>query len=272
MFINRCFFIICMTILLLLAIASSALAAPFEFTITAKTAFEKMIKAVDSTTSYALTSRYAEFQKLQQQAIDWDLKISTIHYDNDAEEEALRKKIPGIDSVRITTATNEVNTTKKKYESLFELYETQKSQLRLAKAAKNKSLTSFFNAQVEVTKIAVQSAKDTIRAKEAKLKETKAAATAKMKQIRDILGTNDATSTKIKASKSTISSTNKRVTTETKVLTNAVKKGDATAALSSLMRLVLYQNEILIQKINIHGYELVIQGVIKKASTKLKSF
>ncbi|GKU77898.1 hypothetical protein [Paenibacillus sp. L3-i20] len=270
--ISRYVLIVGISLFLIFGGVSSILAAPFEFTVTAKTAFEKIIKGTDSTTSIALTSRYAEFQKLQQEAIDWDVKIVTLHYNNEAEEKAIRKKITEIDSTRITAATAEVNNAKKKYQPLFDLYETQKTQLRIAKAARNKSLTTFFNAQVEITKIAVQSAKGDIRVKEATLKEVKKTASMKMKQIRDILETVVATAAKTKASKSTISSTNKRVTTETKVLTNAVKKGDATAALSSLMRLVLYQNEILVQKRSIYSYEQSVQSTIAKASARMKSF
>lgn len=246
-------------------------AAPFAFTVTAQKAFDKMVAESTTKAGSQLKKNYDELQKLQKQEIDWDTRISALHYKNEENESLLSKRIKEIDKAKISSLEAEIEKTEQQYEPLFELYDSQKSQLRLAKASKNKDLIAFANAQVEVTKIAVQAANKEIDDMEDKLQKAKKDASAKMKAIRDILGGNDATESRIKAAKSNISSAKKLFSSETGKLVQHVRSGNELNSASSLTRLLIYERQILTQKTNIYYFEQQIAAVIAKAEAKLNS-
>ncbi|MCR2804157.1 hypothetical protein [Paenibacillus soyae] len=266
------FRVICLTVVMLVAAATTAFAAPFEFTATAKTAFDQMVEEANSKTANELEQSYAELQALQQQEIGLDSRISALHYQNEERDASIRKRIRTIDSAKISALEAELSQTEKKFEPLFELYKSHKAQLSIAKATKNKDLIAIANAQAEITKSAVQAANAVIDAQEASLKKAKSDASAKMKTIRGILETADAHETRIKSAKSTASSVKKLFTTESKVLVQNVRKKDAAAASLSLARMLIYERQILIQKANAHYYEQQISAVISKAEEKLQRY
>ncbi|MDQ6423336.1 hypothetical protein RB620_28295 [Paenibacillus sp. LHD-117] len=261
-----------LAIALSLTVTTAAFAAPFEFSVTAKAAFDRMIEASPASVAAGLKKQHAELQTLQQQDLGWDAEIASLRYQNEENEGKLQKRIREIDAAKITSLAEASAALKKQYEPLFELYDTQKTQLSLAKSFKNKELTAIMNMQVEATKAAVQAAKKKLAAKEAEIKQAKSAATAKMKQIRDMLGANDATVAKIKAAKSAAGTYKKLFATEAKVLGSAVRGGDATATAGSFTRMIDYQRQILIQKVNIHAYEGRIADTIAKAEAKMLSY
>jgi hypothetical protein len=258
--------------LLSLSYSMTAFAAPFEFTPTAKKAFDKMVSAASSSVSASLKKQYAELQTLQRQDLDWDSKINSLHYKNEENEGKLRKAIREIDSAKIKALENAAASLKKQHEPLFELYETQRTQLSLARSFKNKNLTSALSVQVEMTKAAVQAAKKKQSNKNAELKKAKADANAKMKQLRRMLDDNDATESKIKAAKAAASTYKSMFTTEGKVLGGAVRGGDTSGTAASFTRMIAHQRQILVQKYLIHSYEERIAGAIAKTETKMRSF
>lgn len=259
-------------IAMLACTAAAGYAAPFTLSVTAQKAFDKMTAEAPAGVGAALTKNYAELQKLQQQEIDWDHRISNLHYKNEENEASLRKRIKDIDNAKLSALEADIEKTEKQYEPLFELYDSQKSQLSLAKASKNKDLIAFANAQVTMTKIAVQAANKEIDAKEDKLKKAKSDASAKMKAVRDMLGGNDKTESQIKAAKSSASHTKKRFSAEADTFVKLVRKGDAKGSAKSLTSLLGYQKQILVQKINVHSLEGQIAAVIAKADAKLKGY
>lgn len=257
---------------LLVVSATAVYAAPFAFTVTAQKAFDKMVAETTTKAGSALKKDYDELQKLQHQEIDWDKRISALHYKNEENDGLLRKRIKEIDKAKISSLEAGIEKTEQHYEPLFELYDSQRSQLSLARASKNKDLIAFANAQVEVTKIAVQAANKDIDAKEDQLAKAKSDASAKMKEIREMLGGNDATESRIKAVKSSISASKKLFSSETSKLVRHVRNGEELNAALSLTRLLIYERQILTHKTNIHYYEQQIAAVIAKAEAKLKGY
>lgn len=249
--------------------ASAAIAAPFEFSPTAKNAFDKMAASTDESTAKKLNKAYTELKSLQKQELDLDAATNTLRYANEEAELAVRKRIKEIGQREIKAAEAALNAAKKQHQPLFDLYEAQKKQLSAAKKLKNKSLTEYWNWQVDLTKMAVQLAKDDIRRKETALKNVKAKATADMKKIRDILAANDATKVKLKSARSAVSTTRKLFTAESKVLLQAVRKGEPFAALSSFNGMLVYQKQILKDKSSMLALEQKIKNVIGQAESAI---
>lgn len=264
--------ICCLVLALSLAGSAAVWAAPFEFSATAKKSFDQIVDKSSASAATQLKKNYAELQSLQKQDVGMDTKISALRYKNQENDTLIRKRIKDIDKSKIASLEGDVVKAKQRYQPLFDLYDTQRSQLSLAKAAKNKELTSIMNAKVEVSKIAVQVAKKDISAKEAAVKKAKADATAKTKAVRGILDANKATESRIKAAKSAASHTKKLFTAESKVLLQTVRSGDASGTSSSLSRMLVHIRQILINKTNMHYYETQIATVIAKAEAKLKSY
>lgn len=261
--------VILLLLLLIFSSPVSVAAASFEFTVTAKTSFDKMKGAADPPTAAKLASQYAGLQNDQKRNIEWDAKINQLHYRNEEAVLSARKRIKEIDAAKLLKLESDVAQTKKKYVPLFDLYENLNQQLSIAKAFKDKQLTSLLKPQVETAKAAVQLAKLDIRNKEAALKAAKAATAKAMKKLRVLLSGIDPIKVKIKAAKSSISSTNKHFTTETSILNQAIKKGDSTDVLSSFTRLLSYLKQINEQNQKIYAYEQQIMAIIAKADAQL---
>ncbi|MBD2871337.1 hypothetical protein [Paenibacillus arenilitoris] len=260
-----------LVLLFLLLAPAAATAASFEFTVTAKAAFDKMKAAADKTTSAKLASQYAQLQAVQKQEIEWEAKINTLHYRNEEAVLGTRNRIKAIDAAKIAKLEADVVQTKKKYEPLFDLYDSLKQQLSLAKSLKDKWLVGVLNPQVETAKAAAALAKADIRGKEAALKAAKADAAKAMKKIKDVLAGIDAVKIKIKASKSSVSSLKKQFKTETTILNQVVRKGDPTASVSSFTRLLAYMKQINEHRQKHYAYEQQISAIIAKADAQLKA-
>ncbi|WP_139991304.1 hypothetical protein [Paenibacillus paridis] len=257
---------------LILAFTSPAViaASSFEFSATAKTAFDKMKGAADKSTAAKLTSHYADLQAVQKHTIEWDTKIDKLHYQNEEAVLATRKRIKEVDADKLQKLEAAVVQAKKKYEPLFTLYDSLNQQLSIAKSYKNKTLANSLKPQVETTKAAVQIAKLDIRSKEAALKTAKANTAKTIKKLRDTLSEIDPIKIKIKAAKSSISSMKKQFTTETSLLNQAVKKGDSSASLSSLARMLASVKQINEHKQKTLTYEQQTSAIIAKVDAQLK--
>ncbi|WP_028612819.1 hypothetical protein [Paenibacillus harenae] len=244
-------------------------AASFEFSVTYKSSFDKMVAAADKATSAKLASQYAQLQTVQKQDIEWDAKINHLHYRNEEAELSTRNRIKAIDAAKLAQLVADVTKTKKKYEPLFDLYDSLRQQLSLAKSFKDKWLVSVLTPQVEATKAAVTLAKLDIRNKEAALKNAKTSASQTIKKLKDMLAAIETVEIKIKAAKSSVSSTKKHFTTETAVLKLVVKKGDSNGALSSFTRLLSYMKQIHEQKQKMFSYEEQISAIIAKVDSQM---
>lgn len=256
-------------ILLIVSSPITALAASFDFTITAKTAFDKMTAAANKTTADKLTQQYAELKNLQKQDINWDTTINELHYQNEEAVLLARKKIKEIDAPKLLKLAAEVEQAKKKYDPLFNTYDTLNQQLKVARSIKNKTLISLLAPQVETVKVAVQVAKLDIRNKEAIYRTAKEETANAMKKTKDILAGIDPLKVKIKAEKGSVSSTKKHFSTEVNVINQVARKGDSTATLSSFIRLISLQRQIIAQKQKMYAYEQQIATVIVKTNAQI---
>ncbi len=268
---NQKLVVICFVLTLALMSAQSVQAAPFEFSPTTKNAYDQMVSSAVAATAKSLNKEYTDLKLLQQQDTDWDAKISTLYSKNEKDTAALRKQIQELDTEKIKKLEVEVKNTKARFEPVFQLYDSQKKQLSFVKSFKDKDLTKFMNAALSTTNIAVQSAKKTIRAKEASLSEARSSANDKRKRLRAVLAESDPIKAKIKTTKSTISSNKKLFTAETKVLNQLVRKKDAPASLRSLTRMNSLQRQLIASKTTQHGYEQQITATITKAAGQLAS-
>ncbi|WP_138755032.1 hypothetical protein [Paenibacillus sinopodophylli] len=260
-----------LVLLLLLAGPSTIAAASFEFSATAKTAFDKMKGATDKVTAAKLTSQYTELQTTQKQLIDWDTRIDKLHYQNEEAIIATRKRIKEIDANKLLKLENDVVQAKKKYEPLFKLYDSLNQQLSIAKSFKDKLAINLLKPQVETTKVAVQLAKQDIRSKETTYKTAKANTAKTIKKLRTELSGIDPLKVKMKAAKSTTSSIKKQFTTETSLLNQAVKKGNAAATSSSLTRMLTYIKQMNEQKQKMLTYEQQTMAIIAKVDNQIAS-
>ncbi|OBZ11328.1 hypothetical protein [Bacillus sp. FJAT-26390] len=262
---------IALTLLLSLVHPSVYAAASFEFSVTVKTAFDKMKGASDKTTAAKLTTQYAELQTTQKLALDWDSKISKLRFQNEEAILATRKRIKEVDADKLLKLEAAVTQVKKKYEPLFRMYDSLNQQLSIAKSFKDKTIVNVLKPQVETTKAAVQLAKLDIRSKEAALKNGKASTANTIKKLREQLSHIDPIKIKIKASNSSVSHTKKQFAAEASILKQVVRKGDATATQSSFIRMLAYMQQIIGFKQNTYAYEQQAMAIIAKVDAQIAS-
>jgi hypothetical protein len=269
-FVSR-FAALSIALILLLPLVNPAIlaAASFEFGVTVKTAFDKMKGAADKPTSAKLTSQYAQLQAIQRQTIDWDARISKLHYQNEEAMLATRKRIKEVNAGKLLRLEEAVAQVKKKYEPLFRLYDSLNQQLSIAKSFKDKTIVNVLRPQVETTKAAVSLAKLDIRSKEAALRSEKANTVKMIKMLRDLLSGIDSIKVKIKAANSSVSRTKKQFATEASILNQVVKKGDVSATLSSFIRMLAYMQQINDLKQNTYGYEQQTMAIIAKVDAQI---
>lgn len=256
-------------LLLLTAIVPTANAAIFELPVTIKAAFDKMTASTDQATSAKLKSGYSSLITAQKQDIEWDVQINKLKYSNEEKLITTKQRIKDIDKAKLAKLEEEVKSAEKQYEPLFSLHSSLTKQLRLAKSAKNKTLTAMLQTQTDSAKIAVDIAKATIKSKKDALKKAKDTATKKSAAIKATLSDIDKLKVKIKASKSSISTTKKQFTSETNALKTAVRNSDASSSNKSLTRLNGYIEQIISQKKTLLDYEKQIAAIIAKADAQL---
>lgn len=262
---------ILMTSLLLASLFGESLvsAAAIEFTDSLNTQLNKTADAAGGTQRTKLIKQYADFSSLQKEHVAWENKTSTLHYDNEARLTAARKKIKDIDAVKISKLDEQVKTAKTKYQPLFDSYSSVSKQAASAKKLKDKTLYKLLQVQADGLKTASTLARQDIRAKESALSAAKQAKKQKSDEIKKILGETDAYKTKIKAERSTMTSTNKQISTEWSNFKAAVKKSDADRSSDTLARLQTASSQVLKNKQSIYNLEVKISASIQKAEAKL---
>ena len=181
----------------------------------------------------------------------------------------MRKQIKLIDAEKLAQLEKQVKAARDRYKPLFEMYSSLNQQITAARALKNKSLNAMLRSQADSMKIAVQLARQDIKAKVDALKAAKALAAQKMKKLREILAGADPLEIEIKAQKSAISSAKKRASSSWTAFTQAVKKLEASASYDSFSSVVSYNRQVTYQKQNIQTLEKRISDIIAKAKKQL---
>ncbi|MFC4775806.1 hypothetical protein ACFO9Q_03310 [Paenibacillus sp. GCM10023252] len=243
----------------------SASASPLVITAATETAFTKMLGAADKQTADKLRNAHAELLTLQKQIDEWETRGTKLHYSNEEAIVLLRKDIKLIDAAKIAKLQAQVNQTKEKYKTLFAHYASLNQQLKVARLAKSKELTAYVNAQLDLTRIAVQLARQDIRSKEALLTAAKDSANKLIARIRATLEEVDPIYIQIKAEKSAASAATKLLTSEARYLGQVIKKGDTASTLHSFSLLTTYSKQISAKKTSIYNLELKITAIIARA-------
>lgn len=258
-------FFICISVLSpSLASASTAI----ELTVPIKLAFDKTVSAADSQSATRLNTLYSELDAHLKQDTDLEARIKALHYRNEESLIAVRKEIRSINSDQIDNLAKQVQTTKDRYQPLFDAYAALNKQISLAKPLKNKALNALLRTQADAMKLSVQYAREDIRAKEASLKSIKAATSKKMKAARTSLAAIDPLTVQIKAQRS---ATSVPRSNRSPVWTNfkyAIKKSEIRGTLDALSTLVNLTRQIVAQQQKIEALELKILDKITQTKAQ----
>lgn len=247
----------------------SALAAGFELSITGKKMLDQTVSSSGSSMSSALRKQESRLQSLHQQDQSLDQQIRAIYYANKESETRLLERLRQHEAAQIDKLTQEVTSTKKRYEPLFALYTSLNKELTLVRKLKNKNLTAAVKSQVDTTKVAVTLAREDIKRKQDKLTAAKKARDAEVKKVRTALAEKNPVQVQIRAAKSNISAAKKRFTQEMKNFNVVVKKKEGTAVLTSITALSTIAEDIVRQKGEQYKLEVKVKQVITGAGKLL---
>lgn len=240
-------------------------AASIEFTDSIHDQLHKTAAAAGSTQKSIITKQYNDFSTLYKDTVSWDAKISTIHYDNEAQVSAIRQQIREINDEKITKLETQVKELKNKYQPLFDSYSSLTRQVSAAKKLKDKTLYKVLSAQADVMKTAAALARQQIRTQQDALAAAKKEKTNLSKKIRGVLAEIDPVKNKMKAEKSVLSGQSKLISTEWTNFKAAIKKSDPDRASDSLARLLTLSSKAHSLKQNIYNLEVNISGIIKRS-------
>lgn len=269
--ISTLFLSLMLTLMLATMFPISVLAASFELSASAKTAFDNITASANPTSASLMNNHYSNIIKLQQQDQEWDKKIKDLHYTNEEGLVVLKKQIQLIDSDKLATLQTQLTQTREKYKPLFSMYESINQQKAVAKKLKNKDIYNLLLSQSETMKIAVQLARADIRNKES-VNTTAKSNTAKTKKVlRGMLDDIAPIKVQIKAAKNDASTTQKKFTAETSTFKQSVKNGSINLTLRSLEALVKHIQKVIEHKQKAYSLEEKIGAIEKKVKLQIPS-
>ncbi|MNI01087.1 hypothetical protein D3C73_539160 [compost metagenome] len=240
-------------------------AASIDFTESIHDQLNKTATSAGSTQKAKITKQYSDFSTQYKGITNWDAKISTLHYENEAQVSAIRQQIREIHDDKIAKLEAQVKDLKNKYQPLFDSNTALTRQVSTAKKLKDKTLYKMLSAQSDVLKTAAAFARQEIRTKQDALTAAKKEKTHLTKKIRGVLAEIDPVKNKIKAEKSILSGQNKLITTEWTNFKSAIKKSDADRTSDSLARLLTCSAKIHSLKQNMYNMEVSISSIIKRS-------
>lgn len=270
MFRRLWFSVLAMVLLLTITPIPFANAAAIEFTDSVQAQLNATADRAGGTVRSKLKKQYDDFKSERKQVMDWDDRISTLRYANEAKASETRKRISEIDKDKIRRLEDQLQAAKSKYQPLFDTYTALNKQIAAAKKLKDKSLSKMLQSQAGGMKLLVALGREDIRNKQAALTAAKKERTSKAAKIRSILSEIDPYKSKIKGDKSAIASPNKLMTTEWKNFKAAVKANESARTSDTLSRLLTLSGQILAKKKSIFTYEQKIESVIARANAQLR--
>ena len=266
----------CHTVFLLLFAVSVWSAAPaamqaaaIELTAPVKADFDKTVKAADAGSAAKLKQLYPALQASLNEDLQLKAQIKTQHYANEQALLALRKEIRAIDGAKLDKLKAEVAQMKAKYKPLFDEYTALNKQIAIVRKLKSKLLNDALRIQADAMKVATQLARDKIRAKEAELKNAKAAAAAKIKAARDMLGETDKLKVKIKSLNSAAALPRKSQSAVWTDFKYAIKKSETRSSLNALDTLASLAKQVADKQREVLDAEKKIATVIAKTKTQI---
>ncbi|MNW39292.1 hypothetical protein D3C74_163810 [compost metagenome] len=252
-----------------LLVENPAHAASVEFTDSVDDQLNKTATSAGGTQKARITKQYNDFSSQYKGIISWDDKISSLHYENEAQVSTVRKQIKEINDDKITKLETQVKELKSKYQPLFDSYSSLTRQVAAAKKLKDKSLYKVLSVQADVMRTAATLARQEIRTKQDSLTAAKKDKTNLAKKIRGVLAEIDPVKNKIKAEKSVLSGQSKLITTEWTNFKAAIKKSDADRTSDALARLLTLSTKANSLKQNIYSMEVSIGNIIKRSKALL---
>ncbi|WP_149466255.1 hypothetical protein [Paenibacillus antarcticus] len=260
-----------LTLTLVTLFPISVLAASFELSTSARTAFDKMAASANSSSANLMNNQYANILKLQQQDQEWDNKIKDLHYLNEETLIVVKKKIQLVDSDKLTNLQAKLTQARERYKPLFSMYESLNQQKAVAKKLNHKEIYNLLLSQTESMKIAVQLARTDIRNKESSYTTAKSKTAATKKLLRATLDGIAPLKVQIKVSKNAASMTQKKFITETLTLKQSIKNGNISTTLRSLDALVTHAKKVIEHKEKTYLLEQKISEIERKVQLQLAS-
>jgi len=259
-----------LALLVWFASAPAASAAELvEISNTLRTALDKTMAAANASTKSSLKKQFDEVGTLVEQDKTWEANTKSLQKANDEAEALVRKRIKEIDAVKLRNLDTAVGKAKDRYKPLFEMYTALNKRIELARALKNKLLTSMLRQQADGMKLAVQLAREDIRSKESALKAAKDTANKTIKKIKDALSLMNPVNEQIKAEKTALKSPKERLAAAWKEFGAAARKKDAPASLSALSEAIEQAKRVVGHKKTICDLEKRIGDIIAKAGAQI---
>lgn len=244
-------------------------ATAVSWTATTKTAWDKLVSNADSVQASKLNALYGNLTGLQKSETRLDEQTTALHYSNAEALTVVNNSIKHIDEAKLNALSAQAKQTRDRYQPLLDNYKQLTQRVSAAKALKSKDLAKLLQMQADLLKPAVQAAKTEIKKRDDAYKDAKDAAAKKAKAIRATLDGIDTVNVKIRASKSSVTSSKSAMSPVSKVFTQTVKKGDAKSAATSLSGILTLYRQLNGHKEKIFGYEQNIAAIIAKAKTQL---
>ncbi|ANE45287.1 hypothetical protein SY83_01895 [Paenibacillus swuensis] len=229
----------------------------------------KLMNAGEAVNAEKLKSAHAEYSMFRQQEIELGRLIAHHHKTNEEALILLRKQIRQIDAMKLAAMQAELTDTKERSKPLYALSESLYKQLKQAKLTKNKALVSQLEDNILRIKPAILLTRQDVKNKETFLKEAKASAYKKIKDLRAMADETTVTYAQLKMDKSVVSSTLKLFSPQMKYLGKTAKAGDSAAALHALRTLTDYVRIVVEKQQRMYTLEQKIGTIISNAQVQL---
>lgn len=256
----------------LLAGPAALHAASAELSATAKAAFDKMVAAAGQTQADKLKQLYQELLQLETAEREWQEKTKRLHYDNAEALTVIRQQLKRVHEEKLKRLDSQVRQAKKQYQPLFDAYSALNKQASAVKPMKNKQLNAALRLQQNGMKPLVQTAREDIRRREAALKSAKQARTDAVKRIRHTLSAIDTVKVQIRRAKSSSGTHKSRLSAARSTLTQAARKGDASASLKALTSMTASSRQRNERSRQVFQLEQKIGDIIQKARKQIQSY
>lgn len=256
----------------LLAMLNAAVPAKASGTVLSpsiQASFELTAAAADTSARARLKGQYSDLSLLITTYDNHEAQIRRLHDSNTQALIVVKEKIKEIDLPAVTRFTTSVNSTKQRYQPLFDQYTALNRRITLVKGLKDKTLNSVLRNQADAMKILVQLARQDIRDKEAQLKAAKDTRTKKMAAARKSLAGIESPQASIKSQKSVAASVNKRISADFGEFKTAIRKQNASLTASSLSSLLSGYREINACKQKMFELEQKVAAVISSTARQI---
>lgn len=247
-----------------------AAAAAIEFTDAINHQLSETAGRAGGSGGTRLLKQYDTFKAERKETMEWDDKIASLHYANEAKASEVRRRISDLDKDKIRNLEEQLNATKRKYQPLFDSYTALNRQVAAAKKLKDKTLSKMLQTQANSMKLLVNIGRQDIKQKQAALTAAKKERTGKAAKVRSLLSGIEPYKSKIKSDKSAISTPNKLLNTEWKNFKAAVKSQDPSRTSDTLARMLTLSGQILAKKKSVFQHEQRIETIIRQANAHIK--